>query len=272
MIIPLLVSHCNIKLCSSHDCHNQLLHAHIIKALLIAGQRVIPFIKPSKGNHKKGRPGWNEYVALEFDLALHWHRIYLDHGCLSFGFIFEMRKLTRSIYHKKVKFINKRKQKLKKQAIATSFINKNSRDFWSEMSKIRKKTPNNKCFVEGNTDDKAISLCFSDHNKQLYNSADFPSFEWKELYSYVCNDIVYDCNDRDSFTVTMDVIINAIKHLKPERVMVSTVYLLIILSTVLHYNLNIYLDYLHVCYLIVLYPLHFQSLLWSLFQKDPTKN
>ena len=34
--------------------------------------------------------------------------------------------------------------------------------------------------------------------------------------------------------------------------MVSTVYLLIILSTVLRYYLNIYLAYLHVCYLIVL--------------------
>ena len=52
------------------------------------------------------------------------------------GFIFEMRKFTRSIYHKKVKFINNREQKLKKQAIATAFINNNSRDFWSEISKI----------------------------------------------------------------------------------------------------------------------------------------
>ena len=100
---------------------------------------------------------------------------FLDHGCSSFGFIFEMRKFTRSIYHKKVKFINSREQKPKKQAIATAFINNNSRDFWSEIFLIRRKTKNNKCLVEGNTDDKAISLCFSDHYKQLYNSVDFPS-------------------------------------------------------------------------------------------------
>ena len=193
------------------------MHDHIINALFIAGQRVIPFTKPSKGNHKKGRPGWNEYVALKFDHALHWHRIYLDHGCPSIGFIFEMLKFTRSIYHKKVKFINNREHKLKKQAIATAFIYNNSRDFWSEISKIRKKTQNNKCLVVGNTDDKAISLCFSDHYKQLFNSVDFPSCEWKELYSYVCNDIVSDCNDRDSFTVPMDAIINAIEHLKPGK-------------------------------------------------------
>ena len=161
------------------------MHDHIINDLLIAGQRVIPFTKPSKGNHRKGRPGWNEHVALDFDHALHWHRIYLDHGCPSFGFIFEMSKFTRSIYHKKLKFINKREQNLWKQAIATTFINNNSRDSWSEISKIRKTTQNNKCLVEGNTDDKAISLCFSDHYEQLYNSLDFPSCDWKELYSYV---------------------------------------------------------------------------------------
>ena len=67
MSLPLLVSHCNVKICSSHDCHIQLLHGHIINALLIAGQRVIPFTKPSEVNHKKGSPGWNEYISLDFD-------------------------------------------------------------------------------------------------------------------------------------------------------------------------------------------------------------
>ena len=60
MSLPLFVSHCNVKLCSSHDWHIQLLDDHIINALFITVQRVIPFTKPSKGNHKKGRPGWNE--------------------------------------------------------------------------------------------------------------------------------------------------------------------------------------------------------------------
>ena len=35
--------------------------------------------------------------------------------------------------------------------------------------------------------------------------------------SFVCNDIVSGCNDRDSFTVTMDASINAIQHLKPGK-------------------------------------------------------
>ena len=47
------------------------------------------------------------------------------------------------------------------------------------------------------------------------------SHEWKELYSYVCNDIVSNCNDRDSFTVTMDAI-NAITGSKTDHQAVLT--------------------------------------------------
>ena len=146
------------------------------------------------------------------------------HGCPSFSF--EMSKFTRSICHKKVKFINKREQKLKKQAIATAFKNI-LRDFWSEISKIRKKIQNNKCLVECKNDDKAISLGFSDHYKQL-------STLW-------------------------------ISHLVSGRsciimfVMILCPIVVIILSTVLCYYLNnvMYIAYLHVCYHIVLYPHYF---------------
>ena len=37
------------------------------------------------------------------------------------------------------------------------------------------------------------------------------------LYSYVCNNIVFNCNDRDFFTVTMDAIINAITGYKTDH-------------------------------------------------------
>ena len=102
-------------------------------------------------------------------------------------------------------------------------------------------------------------------------SVDFPSYEWKELYNYDCNDIVSDCNDRDSITVTMDDIINATKHLKPGKSDgfddLSTDYF--INGSPL---LSEYLSCLFTCMLSSLFysTLHFQSLLWSLFQKDPT--
>ena len=61
--------------------------------------------KPDTKQHRN-KAGWNEHVSKEFDPALHWHRLSLQHGRLQTGFIFEMRNLTRYIYHKKVKQID----------------------------------------------------------------------------------------------------------------------------------------------------------------------
>ena len=112
-----------------------------------------------------------------------------------------------------------------------------------------------------------ISLCFSVRYKQLYKSVDFPSYEWKELYNYVCNDIVSDCNEREPFTVTINAINNVIKHLKPGKSNGFDG-----LSTDCFINgsplLSEYVSCLCTCMLV---PLHFQSLLWSIFRKDHTK-
>ena len=77
-----------------------------ITTLLTAGPRVRPFTKPSKRHTIEGCPGWNEYVASDFYNALHWHRIYPDHGCYISDFQFWDPELTRSTYYKKVRFIN----------------------------------------------------------------------------------------------------------------------------------------------------------------------
>ena len=53
MSLSFLVSHCNVKLCSSHDCHIQLLHDHIINSPLIAGQRVNPSPRFEKETTKR---------------------------------------------------------------------------------------------------------------------------------------------------------------------------------------------------------------------------
>ena len=43
----------------------------------------------------RNKAGCKEHVRKECDHALHWHRLYLQHGQPQSGYIFEMRKLTR---------------------------------------------------------------------------------------------------------------------------------------------------------------------------------
>ena len=117
-----------------HENYNyqiQLLHDHLIHSCMFAAERTIPFTKPHTKQHMN-KAGWNEHVSKEFDHALHWHRSYLQHGRPQSGYIFEIRKLNRSIYHRKVKQINSNHKRIKKSRIANAFLENRSRDFWSE--------------------------------------------------------------------------------------------------------------------------------------------
>ena len=123
----------------NYKCQIQFLHDHLIHSCMLAAERTIPFTKTDTKQHRN-EAAWNEHFSKEFDHALHWHRLYLQHGRLQSVFLFEMRKFTRSIYHKKVKQIDSNQKQIKKTRIAKGFLENRSRDFWSEISKIRRKT------------------------------------------------------------------------------------------------------------------------------------
>ena len=95
---------------------------------MLPAERTIPFTKPHTKQHRN-KAGWNEHVSKEFDHALHWHRLYLQHGRPQSGFTFEMRKFTRSIYHKKVKRIDSNQKRKKKTRIAKGFLENKSRNY-----------------------------------------------------------------------------------------------------------------------------------------------
>ena len=101
-------------------------------------------------------------------------------------------KITRSIYHKKVKQIGSNQKRIKKTRIAKGFLENRSRDFWSEISKIRRKTHITPCTVEGFSNNEDISSCFSSYYKDLYNSVSFDSIEWSKLLTirYVMNVLI----------------------------------------------------------------------------------
>ena len=211
--IPTIVLQCKQTLCNQHNLHVHLFHDHIIHTCIVAAERVIPFTKPHV-KRKNGKAGWNDHVSADFHNALHWHSIYLNAGSPQSGFIFEMRKQARSVYHKQINFISKQGKKLQKEKIATAFIENKSRDFWSEISKIRRKTQRNTCIVDGYSNDYDISLCFSRHYHDLYNSVEFDSDEWTKLYNTVCEEINVDCEDSYNHTIHVDDVIRSIKCLK----------------------------------------------------------
>ena len=169
--IPLNEFTCN-DTHENYKCQIHLLHDHLIHSCMLAVECTIPFTKPDTKQHRN-KTWWNEQVSKEFDHALHWHNLYLQHP--QSGFIFEIRKFTRSMYHKKVKQVDSNQKLIKKPRIAKDFLQNKSRDFWSEISKIRRKTHITPCNVEGFSNQENISPCFLSYYKDLYNSVSFDS-------------------------------------------------------------------------------------------------
>ena len=106
---------------------------------------------------------------------------------------------------------------LEKQAIANAFLDNNSRDFWAELSKIRKKSNKNSCFIDGCSNNDDSSACFSNHYKELYNSVSFRNDDWNELYNSICCDMKSDCKDQKTHVISYETVDNAIKNLKPGK-------------------------------------------------------
>ena len=86
--IPLNEFTCN-HTHENYKCQIQLMHDHLINSCMLAAGRTIHFTKPDTKQHRN-KAGWNEHGSKEFDHALHWHRLYLQHGRPQSGFIFEM--------------------------------------------------------------------------------------------------------------------------------------------------------------------------------------
>ena len=139
---------------------------------------------------------------------------YLQHGRPQSGYVFEMRKFTRYIYHRKVKEINSNHKRIKKSRIAHAFLENRSRDFWSDISKMRRKTHRTPCIVEGFSNNIYISSYFSSYYKELYNSVSFDSDEWSDLYKTINNKI---CNECINHIVNVNDVENSIKKLKPDK-------------------------------------------------------
>ena len=93
-----------------------------------------------------------------------------------------MRKFTRSIYHKKVKQIDSNQKQIKKTRIAKGFLENRSRDFWSEISKIRRKTHiTSHVLLKVSLIMKTFPLVFSSYYKDLHNAVSFDSIEWSNI-------------------------------------------------------------------------------------------
>ena len=94
-------------------------------------------LKPLKlfKSQKKSKkiPGWNEHVERHKQTSQFWHFIWKECGSPPQGEIAQIMRSTRSKYHYAIRYVKKNEEMLRKNAMAKSISENNSRDLWKEV-------------------------------------------------------------------------------------------------------------------------------------------
>ena len=113
---------------------------------------------------------------------------------------------TRAAYHYAIRKLKREEGKLVNERLANSMLTNNTRDFWSEIERIR----SNKCgtsrIVDGQTDGLSIAEVFADKYDDLYTSVPYDINELNCIQAEVeelllaedtslCSDCVFNFSD-----------------------------------------------------------------------------
>ena len=149
----------------------------------------------NEGIKQKGIRGWNKKVREARDKAILWHNIWKENDRPKNGIIFEIRKNTRSDYHKAIKELSRENNMINKNKIAHALSNGQTNKFWTEIKKVN----HSKCLIssamDGTNGDSNVCNVFKVKFSSLYTSV--PS-DLNELSEEVSNLINIKCKGRQN--------------------------------------------------------------------------
>ena len=203
----------NIKCASStHLQKISQFHNDIVAACLKASDKYIPNSIASLGS----KPGWQEYVQPYKETAIFWHNLWKDNGCPREGNIANIRRQTRARYHLAIKQLKKREDKIRSEKMADGILNNNSRNFWTEVKKVRKVNNIVPTQIEGKSDPADIANAFANQYKTVYNSVSYRKEDMATLLAKIEESIHSSCvtgNCSFAHKISINDVKNNLKHL-----------------------------------------------------------
>ena len=144
--------------------------------------------------------------------ALWWHHKWKAEGKPPEGDTAEMRRMTRAIYHGKVKDIKRDRQKIEKQNMAEAVVERNDRKLWNEVRKIRcSKSGSRPLSVDNVSGEQEICDIFVNKYSNLYNSVPYDLDEMKSIKDRIDDRIR---KYKEHYTINVDDVKKAIHNLK----------------------------------------------------------
>ena len=186
----------------------------ITKSCLSSAETAIPHTCRRQASGRIA--GWSEYVQPLRDKSLFWHKIWLDCGRPKVGAVAESMRRTRAAYHYAIRRIRKNEDSIISERIADAMLHNNTRDFWSEIKRIRTSKLCNNCIVDGQSEHSDIVKLFAVKYRELYSSVPYDADELQCISNDVNNLILTELNQWDCFWSCNDVK-TAVSHLKKHK-------------------------------------------------------
>ena len=169
-------------LCKDPSCKNLVHLQHlneyaskITDSCLRAAEAAIPC---SCRRQSSGRiPGWSEYVQPVREKSLFWHKLRLECILPKTGAVADCKRRTRAVYHYAIRKVKRDEDTLINERIADSILKNDTRDFWSEIKRIRSNKSCTSRIVYGETDSVSIAKLFANSYRELYTSVPHDSDE-----------------------------------------------------------------------------------------------
>ena len=186
----------------------------IIEAIEFATLGSIPLYK-SHISKSKIIKGWNENVESFRKKAMFWHEIWKQCDRPINGVISDIRRHTRTLYHKSIKDNTNLQNNIIKINVASNLMTCNSRLFWREINKITRNENNDGVVpIDGKIGIEACNL-FRDKYRELYNKTS----QYDIMHKRCCDMIQDNCNNTNNIPnahlhmVNAIMVKNAVKHL-----------------------------------------------------------
>ena len=188
--LPVEVTQCRNILCEDHFNEINNFYNEVTGAMIKACNDCIPSTKP---NICKVVPGWNEYVDKYYKTALFWHKLWKENDCPENGLITDLRRATRSQYHKVCKIIMKCEGQIRSDKFAESLAQGNIGDFWSDVRKYRSRKSTLPGTVDGVTGRAEVADLFANKFEQLYNSVPYSDEDMMTVRHEINNAVLNGC-------------------------------------------------------------------------------
>jgi hypothetical protein len=199
-------------------CHHKSIAEYataISKACMLAAGTCIPHTSNRCTDRRV--PGWTERVEPLREKSIFWHKLWMECGRPRDGHVADCMRRTRAGYHYAIRQVRKDEELIVKQRIAEALARDPSRDFWTEIKRIRGNKAGLSRIVDGCIDEASISKLFADKYKCLYASVPYDTVEMQNIQDIVDSQLAASDFFDDSYIINYQDVSDAIFKLNAHK-------------------------------------------------------